>query len=49
MWAIADVSNFYCSSERVFDPSLRDKPLIVLSNGDGCAIARSEEAKALHI
>ncbi len=49
MWAIADVANFYCSSERVFDPSLRNKPLIVLSNGDGCAIARSEEAKALHI
>lgn len=49
MWGIADVQNFYCSSERVFDPSLRGKPLIVLSNGDGCAIARSEEAKALHI
>ncbi len=49
MWAIADVANFYCSSERVFDPTLRNKPLIVLSNGDGCAIARSEEAKALHI
>jgi DNA polymerase V len=49
MWGIADVQNFYCSSELVFDPSLRGKPLIVLSNGDGCAIARSEEAKALHI
>ena len=45
MWGIADVQNFYCSSERVFDPSLRGKPLIVLSNGDGCAIARSEEGK----
>jgi DNA polymerase V len=49
MWAIVDISNFYVSAERVFDPSLRDIPLIVLSNNDGCAIARSEEAKALHI
>ena len=48
-WAIADVSNFYVSAERLFDPSLRRVPVIVLSNGDGCAIARSEEAKALHI
>lgn len=48
-WAIVDVSNFYVSSERVFDPKLRGVPLIVLSNNDGCAIARSEEAKALHI
>lgn len=48
-WAIIDIENFYCSAERVFDPSLRGQPLIVLSNGDGCAIARSAEAKALHI
>lgn len=48
-WAILDIENFYCSAERVFDPSLRNQPLIVLSNGDGCAIARSAEAKALHI
>ncbi|WP_443478751.1 Y-family DNA polymerase [Novosphingobium aerophilum] len=48
-WAILDIENFYCSAERVFDPSLRGVPLIVLSNGDGCAIARSAEAKALHI
>ena len=47
--AIVDVSNFYVSSERVFDPRLRRVPVIVLSNNDGCAIARSEEAKALHI
>lgn len=47
--AIVDVSNFYVSSERVFDPRLRQVPVIVLSNNDGCAIARSEEAKALHI
>lgn len=48
-WAIVDVANFYVSSERLFDPRLRAVPVIVLSNNDGCAIARSEEAKALHI
>lgn len=48
-WAIVDVANFYVSSERLFDPRLRKMPVIVLSNNDGCAIARSEEAKALHI
>lgn len=48
-WAIVDISNFYVSAERVFDPSLRRVPVIVLSNNDGCAIARSEESKALHI
>lgn len=48
-WAIIDATNFYVSCERLFDPSLRDVPVLVLSNGDGCAIARSEEAKALHI
>jgi len=48
-WAIVDITNFYVSSERVFDPSLRGVPVIVLSNNDGCAIARSEEAKALHV
>lgn len=48
-WAIVDVANFYVSAERLFDPSLRGVPVIVLSNNDGCAVARSEEAKALHI
>ena len=48
-WAIVDVSNFYVSAERLFDPSLRGVPVIVLSNNDGCAVARSEEAKALHV
>lgn len=48
-WAIVDVANFYVSAERLFDPSLRRVPVIVLSNNDGCAVARSEEAKALHI
>lgn len=49
MHAIIDCTNFYVSSERLFDPKLRNVPVIVLSNNDGCAVARSEEAKALHI
>ncbi|WP_456114819.1 Y-family DNA polymerase [Sphingobium herbicidovorans] len=48
-WAIVDVTNFYLSAERLFNPSLRGVPVIVLSNNDGCAVARSEEAKALHV
>ena len=47
--ALIDCNNFYVSCERLFDPSLRGIPVIVLSNNDGCAIARSEEAKALGI
>lgn len=47
--ALLDGNNFYASCERVFRPSLQDRPLVVLSNNDGCAIARSEEAKALGI
>ncbi|AMK20882.1 Y-family DNA polymerase [Sphingobium sp. MI1205] len=46
---IVDVQNFYVSAERLFDPSLRGVPVLVLSNNDGCAVARSEEAKALHV
>jgi len=49
MYALVDCNNFYVSCERLFDPSLKNKPVIVLSNNDGCAIARSEEAKALGI
>lgn len=49
MYALIDGNNFYCSCERVFQPALRGRPLIVLSNNDGCAIARSNEAKALGI
>jgi DNA polymerase V len=49
MFALVDCNNFYCSCERVFNPSLKGRPLIVLSNNDGCAIARSDEAKALGI
>ncbi len=44
-FALVDCNNFYVSCERVFNPSLNTKPVIVLSNNDGCAIARSEEAK----
>lgn len=49
MFALLDGNNFYVSCERVFRPSLKGQPVIVLSNNDGCAIARSEEAKALGI
>lgn len=47
--ALVDCNNFFCSCERVFDPSLRKVPVVVLSNNDGCIISRSEEAKALGI
>lgn len=49
MFALIDGNNFYASCERVFDPSLRGAPVVVLSNNDGCAIARSAEAKALGV
>ena len=49
MYALVDCNNFYCSCEKVFDPRLEGRPMIVLSNNDGCAISRSEEAKALGI
>lgn len=48
-YALVDGNNFYASCERVFRPSLERRPVIVLSNNDGCAIARSNEAKALGI
>jgi len=47
--AIVDCNNFYVSCERLFNPGLSEKPTIVLSNNDGCAIARSKEAKAMGI
>lgn len=47
--ALVDCNNFYASCERLFQPSLRGKPVVVLSNNDGCVIARSNEAKALGI
>lgn len=46
---LIDVNNMYVSCERVFNPSLNNKPVIVLSNNDGCAVARSNEAKNLNI
>ena len=48
-FALIDGNSFYCSCERVFDPRLRRRPVIVLSNNDGCAVARTAEAKALGI
>ena len=49
MFALIDCNNFYASCERVFNPNLIGKPVVVLSNNDGCVIARSNEAKALGI
>lgn len=49
MWALVDCNSFYCSCERVFRPELAEKPVVVLSNNDGCIIARSDEAKALGV
>lgn len=49
MFGLVDCNNFYASCERVFNPSLNGKPIVVLSNNDGCVIARSNEAKALGI
>lgn len=49
MFALVDGNNFYVSCERAFRPALKNRPVVVLSNNDGCAIARSNEAKALGI
>ena len=49
MYALVDCNNFYASCERVFNPSLQKKPVAILSNNDGCVIARSDEAKALNL
>lgn len=49
MFGLMDCNNFYASCERVFNPALNGKPIVVLSNNDGCVIARSNEAKALGI
>ena len=49
IFALIDVNNCYVSCERVFRPELNDVPVIVLSNNDGCAVARSQEAKDLNI
>lgn len=49
MFALIDGNSFYCSCERAFDPTLRRKPVVVLSNNDGCVIARTNEAKDLGV
>jgi DNA polymerase V len=49
MYAIIDCNSFYCSCERLFRPDLRNKPVVVLSNNDGCIISRTDEAKKLGI
>lgn len=49
MYALVDCNNFYASCERVFNPNLQHKPVAILSNNDGCVIARSDEAKALNL
>lgn len=49
MYALVDCNNFYASCERVFNPKLRHVPIVVLSNNDGCVIARSNEAKELGV
>jgi DNA polymerase V len=49
MYALVDCNNFYASCERVFQPQYAGKPILILSNNDGCVIARSEEAKELGI
>jgi DNA polymerase V len=49
MIALVDCNNFYASCERLFAPELRNKPVVVLSNNDGCVIARSDEAKVMGI
>ncbi|HPE85096.1 MAG TPA: DNA polymerase V subunit UmuC, partial [Chlamydiales bacterium] len=49
MFALIDCNSFFASCEIVFQPRLQGKPVVVLSNNDGCVIARSKEAKALGI
>lgn len=49
MYSLIDCNNFFASCERVFQPNLRNVPIVVLSNNDGCVVARSNEAKALGI
>ncbi len=47
MYALIDANNFYVSCEKVFRPEFEGKPIVILSNNDGCIISRSDEAKAL--
>ncbi|MGN6491290.1 MAG: hypothetical protein ACTHLE_04785 [Agriterribacter sp.] len=47
--AIVDCNSFYCSCERLFRPDLKNKPVVVLSNNDGCIVSRSDEAKQIGV
>jgi DNA polymerase V len=49
IFALCDCNNFYCSAERLFRPDLKHQPVLVLSNNDGCCVARSQEVKALGV
>ena len=49
IFALVDCNNFYASCEKLFRPDLRDTPILVLSNNDGCVVARSKEAKKIGI
>lgn len=49
MFALVDVNNFYASCEQLWEPRLRNRPVVVLSNNDGCVVARSKEAKAIGV
>jgi DNA polymerase V len=49
VFALVDCNNFYASCEKLFRPDLKDTPIVVLSNNDGCVVARSREAKLLGI
>ena len=49
MYALVDCNTFYASCEQIFNPALLGKPVVVLSNNDGCVISRNAEAKALNI
>ncbi|OUJ08998.1 DNA repair protein, partial [Acetobacter okinawensis] len=49
LYGLIDCNSFYCSCQRAFDPELKHRPVVVLSNNDGCAIARTAEAKQLGI
>ena len=49
MKAIVDCNSFYCSCERLFKPEFRNKPVVVLSNNDGCIVSRTDEAKKLGV
>ena len=48
-FALVDCNNFYVSCERLFDPSIKNSPIVILSNNDGCVVSRSQEAKDLGI